>query len=309
MRFKRYHILVPILVLVSGVYFARQIQVEVHPAGVAHAEVKSYEAAETRKKVSAGQLIPVNLPAKTKEPSAGHLLTSAAFEMQAYCRIKNANVGIPLDGDLKIVAFPFDSDETGSSGFIALVQSKNCPENGYSKVIVDSLGRGSSVLDCQRDRPIEISLNSGVQGTILDAPSRGHQINLAISGEGFFVTDCPTGIVLQRTGDFEFRDGRLWRGECHVLDRRGEPFNSETSDLDNDGCTNDGSCLAIASAKVPEAEIIDRTTIRTGDSFPPLLASGIVFSNALEDFSDPQVGPFGPNWNRVPRFERPVHCD
>jgi len=294
---------------VSGFYFTRQVQVEIHPTGVAHAGVKSYEVSETRKEVAAGQLIPVNRPAKTKEPSADPLLTSATFEMRAYCQIENANVGIPLEGDLKVMAFPFESDEMGSSGFVALVQSSGCPDNGYSKVIVDSLGRASLVLDCKRDRQIDIFLNSGIQSTVLDAPSQGDRINLAISGEGFFVTDCPNGIVLQRSGDFEFREGRLWRGECHVLDRRGEPFISETSDLDKDGCTKNGSCLAIASADVPQAEIIDRTTIRTGDSFPHLLTSGIVLNNALEDFSDPQVGPLGPNWTNLPQFKRPVHCD
>jgi hypothetical protein len=229
------------------------------------------------------------------------------FEQKAYCRLKKADLGIPLDGQLKIVAFSYEADEDNQSGFVAFVSSSHCPENGFSKICMDSLGRIESVLDCRRMNNSEIALQSGIQGNIVDSPSEGDVRNFAVSGEGFFVTDCAGGIVLQRSGGFQFKSGKLWHGNCEVLDQFGEPISENVTQLDEHGCTPSGACLALATIPDFQGKPADRTSIAIDESKLQFLSEGYIFSHSLEDFADAQSGPFGPDWKELPIFH-PMAC-
>ena len=231
------------------------------------------------------------------------------FELKSYCRIKSANTGIPLDGKLKIVAFPYEVDEDGQSGFVAFVSSSGCPESGFSKITIDGLGRVKSVMDCRRAQANQVAINSGIQGNIVDRPSTEHILNLAISGNGFFVTQCDARFFLQREGELEIRNGTLWHGGCELLDRQGHVFRWTGEPLDESGCARSGVCLAISDPSQSGTKIIDRTTLEDEDPFRNLILAPKIFSDAREDISDPRTGPMGPNWHGISTFVPPRSCE
>lgn len=243
-----------------------------------------------------------------KEEQLQKIRSKLSFEQIAFCKIKNANTGISLSGNLKIVAFPYEIDEDEQPGFVAFVQSSECPENQFSKIRMDSLGSVKAVLDCQVKTKDEIALQSGIQGNIIDKNSAAKTQNFAISGNGFFITQCLDEFLLQRSGEFHVKEGILWHDSCKVLDRFGRPFLWDGGVLDEHGCNPNGSCIGIATSDPGASTIIDRTTIHNPDPFRNLMERPTIFSNALEDFSDPTSGPTGPMWEKLPSFIAPPNC-
>lgn len=141
---------------------------------------------------------------------------------QAYCRLQRSNTGLNLSGGIKMLTLNYELDENGDSGFTAFIQSKDCPEGLFSVVSLDSQGRTRRLLNCQTAASQEILLQAGIQGNIEYTATPPGRIPLAISGAGYFLVQCPTGIFLQRSGDFQLRGEEVWLGACSVLNRDGQ---------------------------------------------------------------------------------------
>jgi hypothetical protein len=215
-----------------------------------------------------------------------------------------------MTGKIQISVLNYDADEEGNSGFVAFVRSSHCPENLFSKIKIDQFGRTKELIDCNSASREEILLNSGIQGNIDDHTADTKALSVAISGNGYFLIECASGLFLQRSGDFQRQGQELRYGKCHVLNRNGEPFAWSGKELNENGCDLEGACLAIVNPDPKTITSIDRTTFKmTGNNLPQIMTDGRVFLNALENFNDPQSGPTGPNWKEMPPFVPPAECN
>ena len=68
--------------------------------------------------------------------------------------------------------------------------------------------------------------------------------------------------------------------------------------------------MALVSPESSAIKYVDRTTLRaTADPLGKPAIEGRVLSDSLEDFSDPEAGPTGPQWEALPEFYLPKNCD
>jgi hypothetical protein len=229
------------------------------------------------------------------------------FAQRAYCTIRNAGIAVPLGRDLKVVGFNYGDTQRGNAGFVAYILSRECPEGGFSKIVMGQRGAIEEVLDCRFFPKDEIMLKSGVQGRIDSIPSTTTAMNLAISGDGYFLTECSGRLVLQRSGVFQLRNKRLVSGQCDVLDQEWRPFIFQ-SELDEYGCDSDGRCLAIVRPNPERDTPIGRTQILVQSAEVNLVLGALIFKDAVEDFIDPEAGPMGPNWDNIPKFNPIDNC-
>lgn len=229
---------------------------------------------------------------------------------QAYCRLQRSNTGLNLSGGIKMLTLNYELDENGDSGFTAFIQSKDCPEGLFSVVSLDSQGRTRRLLNCQTAASQEILLQAGIQGNIEYTATPPGRIPLAISGAGYFLVQCPTGIFLQRSGDFQLRGEEVWLGACSVLNRDGQTLTWNQEELDEFGCTSKGECPLVVEADPATSVAVNRTTLRyEGSQLPPPLRESRIFSGSLERLDEPDSGPMGPDWERLPVFTPPRDCD
>lgn len=171
--------------------------------------------------------LPQSSSSRTPAPPPSNPSTLAQVERpvtlaQAYCRLQRSNTGLNLSGGIKMLTLNYELDENGDSGFTAFIQSKDCPEGLFSVVSLDSQGRTRRLLNCQTAASQEILLQAGIQGNIEYTATPPGRMPLAISGAGYFLVQCPTGIFLQRSGDFQLRGEEVWLGACSVLNRDGQ---------------------------------------------------------------------------------------
>ncbi len=228
---------------------------------------------------------------------------------KAFCRILRANSGLPLAGPLKMYAFEYEQHGEEGPGMIAFVQSRECPDELFSMVRIDGNDRVKELIDCRFAQKEEILMKSGIQGEILDYPVSPERMLLAISGPGYFITDCPNGLFMQRSGDFQRRGREIWQGACRVLNGEGEPFVWDGHPLDEHGCSKEGQCPAIVEADPKFTTFIDRTTFEIADrSMARLLPEPRVFSNSLETLDSADTGPTGPHLTNRIQFTPPADC-
>lgn len=226
---------------------------------------------------------------------------------QAYCRLRESNLGVPLQGELKILSHSYGSDEDGSAGFWAWVQSSECPPHTFSQVQMDSIGRVKHLVDCRRAKPEEILTHAAIQAATKEVPVGPKELKLSIFRGGFFVLQCQDSLFLSRSGDFRTEKGKVKYKDCLVLAQDGSIFDPKDEELNEQGCTRYGTCIALILAQDPaNLKLIDRFTLQAlDDPFRFPVQDRKLFLNALEDFSDPRVGPLGPDWQKMPRFKAP----
>jgi hypothetical protein len=265
---------------------------------------------ETQQSPSKSRSEPAQEPVRSQVTASTEASDADVSNDEAYCRLLKSNVHILLQGELKMISSIYGSDEDGNSGFWAVVQSSECPPKTFSKVQIDSFGRVRTLIDCQRTTPEQIALKAGVQGAAMKVPVGAGEVKLSIYRGGFFVVDCLGELRLTRDGDFKTQKGVLKQKECVVLGNDGEAFRLKGENFDEQGCTKSGRCLALVYPKDPSSvEIIDRVSLRAKED--PLkypVAERQLFLDTLEDFSDPRVGPLGPDWEKIPNFDRP-NCE
>jgi preprotein translocase subunit YajC len=238
----------------------------------------------------------INQPPLSEPPAANVTPTTPEDEMKleaAYCRLLNANAGIPLTGKIKILSNIYQSDGEGKPGFWAWVQSSDCPPQTFSIVDLDLAGHVKKVVDCRHTSREEIITGAGIQAQIIEVPQGPTEFKVAIRWAGFFVLDCESGLFLSRSGNFKVVEGQIRANNCFVLDQNGVHFDAKGEDIDERGCTPHGTCL-------------DRLTLRAkGDPFRYPVIDRQVVPRALENFNDPRVGPLGPDWDQYPELKVP----
>lgn len=228
-----------------------------------------------------------------------------------YCKIRNLELGIPLDSKVKMVSYHYKIDE-GNQGYIAWIDSDRCPSGFYSKVRIDGLGNLIDFIDCRRTSREELALQSGMQGEIKNAYASPNTFNLAISGEGFFIEQCREEFNYVRSGEFLIAtDGTVMaKSGCLILDESGDPLTvTDENDMNESGCNSKGNCIAIALPRDNDIQVTDKNKFRAITSPQQVLVQKrSLFRNAYEDLNDPEFGPFGPSFSKLPFLNLPNEC-
>jgi hypothetical protein len=287
-----------VLIFLAGWYLNRPFKVSVR----ALPELQASEEQDS------GQIERSSTHQSSLLPDADSRSSITTKESKIFCELDALNTGVELGGQLKMVVLG-----EVATGFTAMIYSDLCPDGTFSIVRVDAFGRTTETLDCRSAKPAQVAAMGGIQGDILDAEPSAEELRVAISGDGFFVTDCG------KSGFEIIRDGRLKReadgslmaaNSCRVLASNGEIFRVGPDGLDEHGCTEDRSCIAIANPDPDSDAPVDRLTFLAGHNpFESLVREPHIFNNALEDFKDLQSGPMGPRWSEIAIFERPPICD
>ena len=255
---------------------------------------------------------------KVLSPPKNVLVTSPTQKSELspediYCLLTQINTGIPFSGELKVMGFSYQTDEQNEAGWTAMISSSECPEGLFSKVRVSSEGQIKELIDCRTTTREELMVHSGVQGNVVEVPptSRG-EVNLAISGYGFFAVKCGDEIHYVRDGHFIMNDeGQIeTRNNCQLISNTGALVSlRQYPQVDDKGCFGDGSCLALVEPGTNDISTLDRYTALATDSPLRILGKDIhLFSNSLEDITAADAGPLGPDWSRLPSFTRPLTC-
>jgi hypothetical protein len=229
-----------------------------------------------------------------------------------YCDIARSAAHVPLEGPLKMWTLAYEKDENGEGGTLAMIQSSTCPPGLFSKVRLNSEGHIKDIIDCRSTSREELALSSGIQGNIREEKPSTNKINMAISGEGFFVEDCEKQIFYIRDGRFlRAMDGTVMTPKgCVILDNQGRPLTmQEGEELDEQGCGVHGNCVAVVSPDKSAIKYInEQTLLATGDFMKGLRRERYVFYNSLEDVDDKELGWLGPRFQNLPAFVPPKNC-
>jgi len=285
----RWVLLFLVLVLIGTIWYTRK-----------NVEIKPFTQSEEIPATTAVVTPPSN--DETTKPVA----TTNSNE-EAFCKIIKANADVPLGGKLKIWTSNYQVDEDNTPGTVTLIQSSECPDGLFSKVRIDNLGRLKEVIDCRSTTKENLLAKSGIQGNIEDRMSDGHEFNLAISGYGYFVLECSDGVYLTRVGNFYWDGLQVTSGYCRVLAKDGQYFSWNKEDLDENGCTTDGSCIALVEPDPESIRYFNRTMFATErDPLTRPATHAKVMNNSVEKFE--QDGPMGPDWNKLSLFI-PPKCD
>ena len=232
---------------------------------------------------------------------------------EIYCRLSQMNTRLPLSGELQILGFSYDVDEENQSGWTAMIRSSECPESSFSKIRINSNNEIKELVDCRMTSQEELLIHSGIQGNIIDVPRTSRrEFNLAISGSGFLVVKCASGLQYIRDGHFFMNDeGQLeTSSSCQAISDKGVLIQMSVDPIANDqGCFEDGTCLAIVQPEAHDISIADHYSLWAKTDPLTILASDKkIFVNALEDLTVADAGPLGPDWDRIPTFTRPISC-
>lgn len=240
------------------------------------------------------------------------IITNNFNKEDIYCKLKNLNLGVPIEGDVKIIINIYDKDEYGESGAIVWIYSNECPSGHYSKVQLNSGGNLVKLNDCRQATMEELAIYSGMQGEIRDALIEPNHLNLAISGPGFFIEDCEGSLNYIRNGQFIVAmDGTVMsKSGCTIQGEDGTSLSvGHTDELDEQGCNANGQCIAIANPGIKDVVYSGKEkflAISSPGAF--FLQKKFLFKNAYEDLSNPEFGPFGPDFSKLPILKPEQEC-
>jgi hypothetical protein len=230
-----------------------------------------------------------------------------------YCRLLAAGINVSSKENLKFT-FIFNPFAQGSDSSLKVwMHSQECPAGTFSQVELDRDGQILSSNDC-RDKKREDAFLGGLQGNIVSTfgGEEDFNLNLAISGDGLFVAQCENETLYVRRGDFSLNaDGTVTtRLGCVVLNKEATPLRAEPHmEWDEQGCNLNGDCVAIVLPKQGMFEVQNRDTfLALGDPMESLMDKPYVMAHSLEDTENPENGILGPDFPRLPVFEKPRSC-
>ena len=303
-----------IALAIAAIFLQRKIAVDVSSARASANEITS--ATQTISKVSA---YTTKNSQKTEEAELKQnpsINTSEEDPTETdnkdlLCKLKSAHTNVPTQGDIQVFvtqSSPYFGNDTDN---VAWIKSDTCPSGTYSIIHFTNEGRVSKEIDCRTTSLTEIATMSGEQGNIKEAPPKNNEATIALSGNGYFVLNCPNkGLLLTRDGSFKkTNEGHLTNQEgCALLNQNGNPF--QNFDINESGCNKNQECIATTDPSIDEvqglkylnnhsftAEDINPSTDSVTKTKP---SRPYFFKNAREDIHNPERGLTSVAWSNHP---------
>lgn len=229
------------------------------------------------------------------------------------CKLRSAKTSVPMNGIIQVFV-------TKSSPFlgmmeknVAWIKSSYCPEGYYSIVHYSDDGDVTKEIDCRRASLTELNSLSGEQSQINDAFSNETTSNIAISGIGYFVLQCPDNkLILTRNGQFKKSASHQLSNEdnCILLDTNGRPFADQG--MSRDGCNPLGQCIATLDPAFDEIEglkYLNSFSFQARAAMTPELSMTRkgpelfrprFYSHSLENINDSERGLTSVSWINHP---------
>lgn len=234
-------------------------------------------------------------------------------QIKIMCKLKSARTSVPMRGEIQVFATRITPILEGQDKNMAWIKSSDCPDGKYSVIHFSDDGRVSKEIDCRKTTLTELTSQSGEQGDVNDAPSTGASLNMAISGNGYFVLQClDEHLILTRDGKFQRDDeGHTTNSAgCILLNAKGFPFRGAA--IDSSGCSHNGECVATldpAFDEVGDLKYINSFSFRAQSASTPdesitKIASKALrpsfIMNALEEVRAPERGATSVSWTNHP---------
>lgn len=300
------------LIVAVGLLFSRKdVDVNLSAAEAHSSELSDFSLTHSRNNNLKRRHTPFHKAEAPLIPNKNQTVLGGLSQEEVYCKLKNMNLGIPIEGEVKIVTYTFEGDENNEPGSTLWVSSSECPSGYHSKISLDSVGRPLEVIDCREMTKEDLVTRLRMQGDVKEAPSEPNKINLAISGGGLFVEDCNGVLSYVRSGRFSISaEGILMtKSACEVLGEDGRPFSIYSIDeLDNQGCTKEDRCIAVAD---PTAKDVvhdgHEKFLARGAPQEFLLRKKYLLKNAYEDLSA-ELDPFGSEFSSLPALDLETVC-
>jgi hypothetical protein len=233
-------------------------------------------------------------------------------KMTILCEFKKLGSSLPHSGKIKVRAM---KSSPPYSGNILWIKSSECPKDKFSILFFSDEGHISKEINCLDTTFTELRRFSGEQADVDRVAKETHYINIAISGPGYFVLQCPDEkLLITREGRFKKVSGFHLSDEnnCLLLNENGRTMTaSEITDGDK-GCSTEGDCVAIYD---PGHDDISELEYKNSYSFTatkgilpsqsitkigPKAYRPYLLLNSLELVHDNQRGEIGINWKGIP---------
>lgn len=188
---------------------------------------------------------------------------------------------------------------------IVMVKSQDCPQELFTYIVLDSTGNLKEHIDCHNTSREDLVLHAGIQGEIQESKPVKNQLDLAISGPGFFLEKCRDKLYLVRKGNFFIATDKtlMTSNGCSLVDKNGVEFKVSSKNLDSNACTS-SQCLAIIQPHDSEFKFVSRNRLSfSGNIEASRVESTYIFSNHLEEI-DKDAGIIGPNFDQISNFDR-----
>lgn len=217
------------------------------------------------------------------------------------CNLINDQSNNIFKGRFKLWKIEIPSnDET-----IVMVKSEDCPQGLFSYIVLDSSGKFKEHIDCHNTSQEELVLHAGIQGDIQESKPVENQLNIAISGPGFFLERCRDKFYLIRKGNFFIATDKtlMTSNGCSLVDQNGVDFKISSKKFDSKACTF-SQCLAIIQPREGEFKFVSRNRLSFyGTIESSRLENPYIFTNHLEEI-DKDAGIIGPNFDHISNFDK-----
>ncbi|KYG64861.1 hypothetical protein AZI86_11705 [Bdellovibrio bacteriovorus] len=190
-----------------------------------------------------------------------------------YCLLKEKNLDIPLQGEMRLRAFSMTNIKNEVEAHRIQIHSEGCGKGTFSEVFVDNNMKVLGMRDCRNfSREVEAIFSGIIYGAEIESPSKQGILNVA-SQNGLFVRRCEEETQFSLDGGFITREGILRDAAgCEILDRRGESIEvGMNSTPDQNGCFENGQCLALIHPSPESAWVINKDTFLGVNDFSDLL--------------------------------------
>ncbi|MBX3032975.1 MAG: hypothetical protein KF865_03555 [Bdellovibrionaceae bacterium] len=304
-------IVMVLFLLWKGVH-SRKVEVDVSRAQAVQQETPMPIFKEIPKEQ--GEIFPT---IESERPRHAPVTALERSQWDLICQFKELSTGIPRRGFVQIFAAsrtPF----YGSEGeHVVWVRSPDCPQDMYSIVYFRDDGSVTMEVDCRRTNWTELARFSGEQGNIERSPAVDGDLNVAVSGNGYFVLQCANdGMVLTRDGRFRRSktDHLVNENDCMLVDSNGLPWITREN-IDDRGCTQSGICLGVldpAFDEVRDLQYLNSYSFFSSQAISPTMSvtkkgpsvlKPKIFTDAFEKLHDPGRGPTGISWNNHPTLD------
>lgn len=225
------------------------------------------------------------------------------------CEFKKFGSSVPHLGKIQVHAAKFSPPYSGNSVWI---KSPECPKDKFSILFFSDDGHISKEINCLNTSLTELIRYSGEQADVDYAAIDSRSLNLAISGNGYFVLRCPDDkLLITREGKFK-KDNRKHltnQNGCVLLNEDGQSMVASKIIGENNGCSPEGDCLAIYEPgrdEIKELEYLNSYSFTAKSGVIPSQSITKVgpkelrpyfLTNSLERLKDPKRGATGISWS------------
>jgi hypothetical protein len=289
-------------------------------------KIQNFEAKTTKETSAIEFLVPESAPLLPElEVKAEDLVTKKDLERKPattvdkeefldldkyYCLIKSLE--IPVLGQIRLRAFSMTNIKNEVGARRIQIHSEGCGKGTFSEVFIDNNMKILGVRDCRNfTREAEAIFSGIIYGAEIESPSQPGILNVA-SQNGLFARRCEEETQFSLDGGFITRDGILKDAAgCEILDRGGESIEvSMNSTPDQNGCFENGQCLALIQPSPEGAWFINKDTFLGVNDFSELLVPvrEVMVQEGFLGRAHPEIGLADTDTTSWPVYNPPESC-